>query len=256
MSSRNRNWTKEETMLAFELYCIIPKGKDTANNPQVQALATAINRTPDSVKLKLQNFKSYDPSYTQDGRVGLSHGSKLDGEVCKAFLNDWDALIVETNEIKAQIGLQNIIAENDIDNITIGRDRIVTRKERVGQSFFRQALLAAYNYKCCFTGIAIQSLLRASHIKPWSESNDINEKANPRNGLLLNALHDSAFDNGYMTITTDYRILISKELMHESEENRYYFLSLNGKQMTLPSRFLPDKQFIEYHNNKFKGLYA
>jgi len=86
MNDKVKNWTKDETMLAFELYCLIPKGKDTITNPQIINLASAINRSVSSVKLKLQNFKSYDPSYTHDGRVGLSHGSKLDEQVCKAFL--------------------------------------------------------------------------------------------------------------------------------------------------------------------------
>ena len=46
-----RNWTREETMLAFELYCTIPKGKDTIYNEQIIALAAAINRSVNSVKL-------------------------------------------------------------------------------------------------------------------------------------------------------------------------------------------------------------
>jgi len=254
MSENGRNWTKDETMLAFELYCLIPKGKDTITNPHIIRLASAINRSVSSVKLKLQNFKSYDPSYTHDGRIGLSHGSKLDEQVCKAFLDNWDALVAETNEIKSRFGLHES-GNIDVENIIIptAGSRSVTRKERIGQSFFRQALLAAYNYKCCFTGIAIPELLRASHIKPWSESNDVNEKTNPQNGLLLNALHDAAFDKGYITITTDYRILVSNDLLIEDYANKKYFSTLHGQNMMLPSRFYPEKHFIEYHNNKFKG---
>ena len=257
MSEKGRNWTKEETMLAFELYCIIPKGKDTEDNPQIVSLAKAINRSPGAVKFVLQNIKSCDPSYTADGKVGLKNASAVVKEVSREFLNNWDALVVETKEIKKKLGLtEHDISENEEDIIRVGRDRLITQKQRIGQSFFRQALLAAYNYKCCFTGIDIPVLLRASHIKPWAESNDINEKANPRNGLLLNALHDSAFDNGYITITTEYIILVSKKLLSDNDVNKRYFIPLNEKQMILPSRFLPDKQFIEYHNSKFKGLYA
>lgn len=57
-SSFRRNWTREETILAFELYCTIPAGKVTVQNEQIITLAHAINRTPSSVKLKLQNFKT------------------------------------------------------------------------------------------------------------------------------------------------------------------------------------------------------
>jgi hypothetical protein len=94
------DWSREETMLAFELYCTLPKGQDTVYNPKIIKLSQAIGRTVNSVKLKLQNFKSCDPSYTQDGRVGLSNASKLDKEICNEFFQNWDSLIIETNDIK------------------------------------------------------------------------------------------------------------------------------------------------------------
>lgn len=255
INSVRRDWTREETMLAFELYCIIPKGQDTIQNPKIIALATAINRTANSVKMKLQNFKSYDPSYIQDGRIGLSHGSKLDEEICKEFINNWDLLVTEVDEIKSKLKLPQIDeAVEELQIVPTGRDKIVTRKERVGQAFFRQTLLASYNNRCCFTGIAIPELLRASHIKPWSKSNDINEKTNPQNGLLLNALHDVAFDKGYITITHDYRIIVSKILLSENGANAIYFAPLNDQKMKLPCRFLPSRTFIEYHNSIFEEV--
>jgi len=252
MSDNKKNWTREETMLAFELYCTIPAGQDTIHNKSIINLSKVLGRSVNSVKLKLQNFKSYDPSYTQNGRIGLSHGSKLDEEICKEFYMNWDNLIVETNDIKKRLGLSNF-NEKEINEVVIpiGYDKVRERKERIGQAFFRQTLLAIYNNKCCFTGIDIPELLKASHIKPWSESNDINEKTNPRNGLLLNSLHDLAFDKGYITITFDYKIIVSKKLL--TEVNKNYFTMINGQKMLLPSKFLPDKKFIEYHNNKFRG---
>ena len=54
------------------------------------------------------------------------------------------------------------------------------------------------------------SLLIASHIKPWKDSDPKTERTNPCNGLSLNTLHHNAFDDGIFTIDTDYRILISK----------------------------------------------
>ena len=256
MFMRGEKYSREETLLAFELYCTIPSGKVTIQNPHVIALAEAIDRPVNSVKLKLQNFKAYDPSYTQDGRVGMAHGSRLDEEVCRELLQNWDSLIAETNEIKNQLGLtqfKEITNENESSVIYIGGNRAATTTQRIGQLFFRKALLASYNNRCCFTGIAIPELLRASHIKAWSDSNDINEKTNPQNGLLLNALHDVAFDKGYTTITTDYRIVVSHVLLESNDANQRYFAQLNGQKMILPYRFLPDKQFVLHHNNKFKG---
>ncbi|MDR0249517.1 MAG: HNH endonuclease [Oscillospiraceae bacterium] len=241
-------------MLAFELYCLIPNGQDTVNNPQIAALANAIGRSPNSVKLKLQNFKSYDPSYTQDGRTGLRHASALDEGVCREFSQNLGLLIAETSAIKKKLGLPQYeeASEGLQEVIVTGGDRDALRKERLGQALFRRALLAAYNNTCCFTGIAVPDLLRASHIKPWVESNS-EKKTNPRNGLLLNALHDAAFDKGYVTITVDYKIKVSRVLLTDNEPSRRYFAPLHGRSITLPSRFLPDRQFIEHHNEIFRG---
>ena len=253
MNNSGKNWSREEVMLAFELYCIIPNGKDTDDNPLIMELAKALGRTANSVKMKLQNFKHCDPTYTKDGKVGLKGVSKIDKEVCAEFFQNWNDLISETSIIKQNLGL-NLHEETTEEMLIIpaGKDRIITSTQRVGQSFFRKALLAAYDYRCCFTGISVPELLRASHIKPWSESNCENEKTNPQNGLLLNALHDAAFDKGYITITLDYKIVVSKILLSESEANRQYFVPLNGQKMILPNRFVPDRRFIEYHNSIFK----
>ena len=250
---RGGKYSRDETILAFELYCIIPSSKVTVHNPQIINLAKELNRPVNSVKLKLQNFKAYDPSYTQDGRIGMKHGSKLDRDICQEFLLNWDLLIIETRKIKQRLGFVYEDDANETLIIPVGGNRVITTTQRLGQSFFRKAILAAYNNQCCFTGIALPELLRASHIKSWSESNDINEKTNPQNGLLLNALHDAAFDKGYITISTDYKIIVSQKLIEASSANLQYFAPLNGRKIMLPSRFLPEKQFIEHHNKRFKG---
>jgi putative restriction endonuclease len=100
----------------------------------------------------------------------------------------------------------------------------------------------------------IPGLLRASHIKPWAKS-DTNEKVNPQNGLLLNALHDSAFDKGFITINFDYEIVVSSEIKKtKNTAISDYILKYCGEKITLPSRFVPSREFIEYHNDVvFRG---
>ena len=251
--SQGRTWTREETMLAFEYYCTTSKKDlDNKKNPSLMALAVALSRPPGSVYAKLQNFKSCDPSYTYDGKVGLGNASKLDKEICNEFLRDWNALVNETNRIKINLNLLEpaYTADTEEQETYIGGYVVREQNVRVGQTFFRKAVLSAYNYKCCFTGISVLELLRASHIKPWSASNDINEKTNPQNGILLNALHDAAFDRGLMTITTDHKILVSGKLLRESNNNQY-FERYHGQKMMLPTRFLPSREFIEHHNSRF-----
>jgi hypothetical protein len=56
-----RDWTRDELILAFNLYCKTPFGKIHIRNPDVIALATAIGRTPSAVSWKLANFARLDP---------------------------------------------------------------------------------------------------------------------------------------------------------------------------------------------------
>jgi putative restriction endonuclease len=99
----------------------------------------------------------------------------------------------------------------------------------------------------------LPELLVAGHIKPWSI--DEKNRLNPRNGIAINSLHDKAFEYGLFTITTDYKILVSPYLLKQKksisiEEN---FIKLNGKSIILPSKFLPEIEFLKYHNDiKFK----
>lgn len=84
------------------------------------------------------------------------------------------------------------------------------------------------------------------------EKSDESEKTNPCNGLCLNALHDKAFDKGFMTINADnYTVIISNRItdIYNGETVSKFFDYYNGKQMILPEKFAPKKVFLEYHND-------
>jgi predicted restriction endonuclease len=81
-------------------------------------------------------------------------------------------------------------------------------KSRRGQGRFRADLFRTWNGRCAVTGIDIVPLLRASHIKPWSSSNN-KERLDPMNGLLLASNHDAAFDAGIISFDDSGCILFS-----------------------------------------------
>jgi hypothetical protein len=85
------------------------------------------------------------------------------------------------------------------------------RAARRGQGPFRKALLKLYGASCPVTGITNSELLLASHIKPWSVSNN-SERLDPDNGILLSALIDRLFDRGLITFEDDGAILVSQKL--------------------------------------------
>lgn len=84
------------------------------------------------------------------------------------------------------------------------------RQAREGQGEYRKALLEECSV-CPITGIVEESLLIASHIKPWSVCNE-KEKIDPKNGFILSPLYDKLFDRGYITFTPDRRIRVTKWL--------------------------------------------
>ncbi len=251
MKAGQRLWTREELILAINLYCKLPFSKYHKGNPEVIALSKLINRTPSSVALKLGNLASFDPSLKARGISGASNASKLDKEVWNEFYNNWDEVALESEILLAQKMEQTELKKLDIDwTSKKGESRESVVHTRINQSFFRSAVLTSYNFQCCITGLNQPDLLIAGHIKPWSVDNK--NRLNPRNGLSLNGLHDKAFELGYITITPNYRIKISPILLkRQSEESvETLFVKYDGKEIILPSRFLPDPEFLEYHNNE------
>lgn len=81
-------------------------------------------------------------------------------------------------------------------------EREATVRQRVGQNLFREGLMALWGGRCAITGLDVPELLRASHAKPWADSNDV-ERLDVYNGLLLAAHWDAAFDAGLITVLPD-----------------------------------------------------
>ena len=250
---KNAHWTKEETILALALYCKIPFGKINKFHPQVIELSRLIGRTPAAVSMKMGNFGRFDPELSARGVMGLSHGSHLDKEVWDEYYQNMEELFERTS---AFTGASEVIISDEELQLPVGETRTTLSKSRKGQAFFRSTVLSAYNNTCCITGISIPSLLQACHIKSWTDSDPITERTNPVNGLSLNKLHHAAFDEGILTIDTDYRILISKTAKdkYSNEAFNENFLKYEGKLITLPERFLPSREMIDYHNSMLSNF--
>ena len=90
-------------------------------------------------------------------------------------------------------------------------ERESTVRQRVGQNLFREGLMALWGGRCAITGLDVPELLRASHAKPWADSNDI-ERLDVYNGLLLAAHWDAAFDSGLVTVAPNGAVMASLAL--------------------------------------------
>lgn len=94
-------------------------------------------------------------------------------------------------------------------------ERTALRNARLGQGKFRDALLERWSGKCPLSQVIHPRLLRASHIKPWSSSNNI-ERLDPANGLLLSAAYDAAFDALLLSFTDDGAIMLAPDFAPET----------------------------------------
>lgn len=239
-----QKWSVDETVVAFFYYCQIPFGRITKSNPEVIRIAALLGRTPSSVALKMANLGHFDPELQRRNISGLSNASKTDAEVVKSFYDNWEGLAARAKEIES-----TLTAESGII-LPEGTTRETVVNARVNQYFFREAVLASYQQRCCITGISVPSLLIASHIKPWAASDPQRERTNPSNGLCLNALHDRAFDQGLLTVLPDYSIRVSSKLKDAMDaESMAWLMECDKQTIRLPERFLPGREFLQYHND-------
>lgn len=210
--AKDNNWTREETIIAFNVYCKVPFKSSSKTNPIIIKYANIIGRSPSALNMKVGNFGRLDPELKKQGITGLINGSKLDEDVWNEFNGNWDKLAFESEKLIAKFQNKTIeeIETLKIKDFPKGEERETLFKARVNQNFFRSTILSSYNLKCCITGLPISDFLVASHIIPWSIDKD--NRTNPHNGLCLNSIHDKAFDRGFITITPDYRIKVSNYL--------------------------------------------
>lgn len=243
------NWSREETIVAFNVYCKIPFKNSSKTHPTVIKYANIIGRSPSALNMKIGNIGRLDPQLKEKGITGLVNGSKLEEIIWNEFHNNWDELAFESEKIIIEFQGKNIENELDFKNLPEGKDKLRLVKSRINQSFFRSSVLSAYNITCCITGIQIPELLIASHIIPWKENK---ERTNPQNGLCLNNLHDKAFDKGLLSINSDYTISISKYLLdYEKKKENLYFSCYHNKKISLPDKFFPRQEFLDQHYSNF-----
>ena len=234
-----RKWTIDEVTLALYAYCHVPFNKANNTNPWIVKIANLISRTPAAVKMKIGNLGAFDPDLKQRGVVGLTGTSRIDEEVWNKYYGNWEQLVADSQVIIGRLSNADISAVIDFPP---GSEEYYQAKRRINQSFFRDAVLSSYNNRCCVTGLNNSELLEACHITSWADNESL--RTDPSNGICLNPLLHAAFDNLFMSITPDYKVVFS-DLFLESctdEKFRAYFSYRNNSQIYLPDRFFPYRE--------------
>lgn len=114
---RNPPWSKDELILALDLYLKHRKSPPGKNSPEIIELSELLNkmsnalglsemekfRNPNGVYMKLMNFRSCDPEYTKSGKVGLTRGNKDEEVVWNEFAPDPERLSLTAAAIRFAI---------------------------------------------------------------------------------------------------------------------------------------------------------
>ena len=193
-----------------------------------------------------ENYQEYLCIF-DDVQKRLQEQLNLDVEKIDAHSLVWATWILDDNAYSvSETARQDAAMEAEIRPIREGRDRLALIKSRVNQSAFRNYLLGRYNH-CCLCKVREPSLLVASHIKPWSQSN-ARERLDVDNGFLFCPNHDQLFDQGWITFDDSGKICLAKELCQRDCDSMHINENM---QITLREG---NKAYLAYHREKiFKG---
>jgi predicted restriction endonuclease len=210
-------------------------------------MAALLHRTPASVARKLGNFGAFDPQLAARNISGLTHGSKLDKAVWDEFHADWNGLIVRAHELRMEREPQK--RQDAPFDAPIGpSEKAVNVKQRLHQTFFRDAVISSYNARCCVTGLPLVECLVAGHIIPWSV--DERRRADPTNGLCMSATFDRLFDSGILTIEDDLTLYVSKRVRLLNDQAVAELIAArHGQKIIPPVRFYPDPECLRWHRD-------
>lgn len=116
---------------------------------------------------------------------------------------------------------------------------------------FRRIVVEAYEHTCAICTIRLvtpegRTAVAAAHIVPWSVSHN----DDPRNGLALCGLHHWAFDQGLVSVTATYQIVVSPVIPVDQAATKPV-LSLAGQPLHRPKDRLlwPAKQALSWHRD-------
>ena len=267
-----RIWTEDEITLALALYVQIPFAKIHYSNPNIQALAKALNRSATSVSFKLLNLAHLDRKLQVQGVSGLSHGGRADQIVWDRFIgsttqkNDLSQLfnaadnVAEHLKIKTDDYVLTPLSANQKTELENLKDISETERERLvsvrlHQNMFRDSVLSAYGWQCALTGLCEPKLIEAAHIKSWALCDDAENRLTPSNGIALSATLHLAYDNNLIGISPDFVCFVSSELLKKMKEDtpaRRLFQSIHGRQLKQPNRFPPNRDYLSDRYSEFK----
>ena len=162
----------------------------------------------------------------------------------------YDTAEVRGNEIwtEVQNRLANPVPVPD-ESVAMAEERFGKAQivlPRLGQGGFRVIVADIYNRSCALSSSHILHILDAAHIRPYAQGGT----HSPTNGLLLRQDIHTLFDRGYITVTPEYRVEVSKRIRQEFNNGADYY-AMHGRPIHLPGieQLRPSADALRWHND-------
>lgn len=182
------------------------------------------------------------------GFIRIENKNQVESEKERAKKIDeyYESLKIQRTTVSYQLDQESLEfiekIESGLENIERINEREALIKQRLTQGLFREKLLKR-ECKCKICGIKDEVFLIASHIKPWTES-DNREKIDVNNGFLFCPNHDKLFDKGYISFESTGKIKISKRFT--DDDIKKFNLSQEIK-IEVSDEV---KKYLEYHRGE------
>jgi putative restriction endonuclease len=220
-------------------------------------------RTEAEMRVRMARYRRVPPNPFEDYEIGciLLHSPFFFRDQDWISASDWSPNIVQGKTYDTTDGRARSIWEQVRDRLSFESSRelasIAAAAEtarygspqvvfpRLGQGSFRVLVTDAYNRRCALTGSPVLHVLDAAHIKPHGHDGP----SVVNNGILLRQDIHTLFDKGYITVTPDHHVEVSRRIKDEFDNGHEYY-SLHGNPM-LPPRRKPDwplGDFLAWHN--------
>jgi len=142
---RNPTWSRDELILALDVYFRIKPRTPSPSLSEIAQLSRELNRigeqaqaqrssnyrSPASVVMKMMNFRSFDDEYAGEG---LSAAGRRDREIWDAFANDTPRLRAVAQAIRANQEMQYVAPVEPYGTVEAAEGRLLTtvhfRRER------------------------------------------------------------------------------------------------------------------------------
>lgn len=118
---RNPDWTRDELIIALDLYLTNPNNPPGKASAEVAAVSSLLNkmhrisggagsatfRNADGVYLKMMNIRAIDPTFVAQGKVGMKAGGSLEKKVWAEYFGRREILASDAKAIRDAVEQAN-----------------------------------------------------------------------------------------------------------------------------------------------------